>query len=180
MRVIVQACQHVRQLPSAIGNLFFLSPLMPRLMPAYILAYHSALMALHDSCGLSTSSSTPGVTSDSTSSFNDEPGAVRTAAEVAEIMQVKLPEMASNIERMSPWGAFPAYEASIIYLRLSRYSHALGAVEALDALRMSLKTLNMRWKLAGQFPVRQLKKPWLTIIGAYLQILEAREVMNMP
>lgn len=90
----------------------------------------------------------------------------------------KIPHMARNLESISPWGLYLAYQAYVTYIRLNRENESSDTSEAMNLLKQTLCVLETRWKLAGKFKLSRRVQLLMELPGAYLQLIEARNAME--
>lgn len=75
----------------------------------------------------------------------------------------KIPYLVANRNKISPWGLHLVYRAYVAYMEKNQKETDLETSEALRLLKQTLSVINGKWKLAG----------------AYLKLIEAREVMGL-
>ena len=92
-----------------------------------------------------------------------------------------LPGLVLSSGGLSIWGIPLVYQASVTYIRLNQEVSTLDSLEALTILQQTLRVLNVRWTAAGIYVPRVCldKTDGLTVLGTYLQVLEAREIRGI-
>jgi hypothetical protein len=83
------------------------------------------------------------------------------------------------LEEVSPMALHSTYRVAGLYIRINHMARSEESVLALEILKDALRLKNRKWGLAGEFS-RAVIKRWMlkASSGAYLKILEARQVMN--
>lgn len=83
------------------------------------------------------------------------------------------------LEEVSPMALHSTYRVAGLYIRMNQMARSEESVLALEILKDALRLKNRKWGLAGEFS-RAVIKSWMLkiLLGAYLRILEARQVMK--
>lgn len=93
----------------------------------------------------------------------------------------RITQDASSGDNVSPLLLYWAYQAASIYASLYRETADEKHLKSWEVLEETLKTLNKRWMVAGMIWPRTLDygTGLKLLIGAYIQILEARNAMDI-
>ena len=78
---------------------------------------------------------------------------------------------------MSPWGFFLAYQICAFHRRSGRES--LASCDVVKYLKETFFTLDIRWNVAGKSSTSLFLHFLTKVVGIYLQLLEAQEVVLM-
>lgn len=85
------------------------------------------------------------------------------------------------IEEASPFVLHWMYRAAAFYVRMIRENFNSDYRQSLDILKMGIKKLESRWKVAGDHQILavQMSHGADPTTGTYIRMLEAREVMHI-